>query len=297
MQHHVGPQVAPRLVPEIDLRMVMHPLNQIRPVENRLQNHLPPVALHLRVAPQGVGQVSRLGRDAAVELHQVPQLVFQGSPLLVLGRVDAFDPLAELGDIIPERLEQDIEGLLVGLLEPARLFVHDFVREAAELQAHRLLLLLASGALGLPLLGVSLPQGRDLGFRRSPHGGQLRFDARTGIGQYAHLLLAALTQFAFRPRGLQRRLQTRFRGRQRCGGLPFAGGSPGACRRKPPRLPAPQRQDDQQNNRQGGGQKSKNKGCIHRCARVVFHAKIAINSRKTIRRVAAERKWLPDGRN
>ena len=38
---------------------------------------------------------------------------------------------------------------------------------------------------------------------------------RQGIGQYAHLLLATLTQFAFRPRGLQRRLQTRFRGRQR----------------------------------------------------------------------------------
>ena len=65
-QHHVGAAVVPRLVLDVELRLVVHAADEVRTVENRFENHLAPVALHLRVALQRVGQIGGLGGDAAL---------------------------------------------------------------------------------------------------------------------------------------------------------------------------------------------------------------------------------------
>lgn len=104
-QHHVGTAVVAFAVLDVELRLVVDAADEARMVEDGFENHLAPVALHLRIALQGVGQICRLGRDAAVELHEVLQLVVQRAALLVLVAVDALDPLAEFGDVLLEGLE------------------------------------------------------------------------------------------------------------------------------------------------------------------------------------------------
>lgn len=195
-QHHVGAAVVPRLVLDVELRLIVHAADEVRTVENRFENHLAPVALHLRVALQRVGQIGGLGGDAAVELHEVLQLVVQRAALLVLVAVDALDPLAELGDILLEGLEQQVERFLVGLPEAARLLAQHLVGQVLELEAEPLLALLALGLLGGALLGRAAAQGLNLGggtfaFGRSPLalGGQRGFDA--------HALLEAGARLGF----------------------------------------------------------------------------------------------------
>ena len=192
VEDHVGPQVVARSVLEVVLRVVVHPFDEVRVVENRLQNHLAPVALDLRIALERVGQIGGLGRDAAVQLHQVAQLVLQRAALLGLRRVDLLHPLAELRDVLPERLQQQIHRLAVGLFELLRLLAQNLGRQRLELQPQRLLLLFAPGLFGFALLGAAGAERRDLGLRCGFRGRQFPFqgDARLGLSEHALLGIA-----------------------------------------------------------------------------------------------------------
>ena len=190
MQHHVRTQVAALVVLDVVLRLVVDALRERRAVEDRLQQHLAPVALHLRVAFQCVGQVPGVGRDVLVQLHEAFELVFQLAALFVLVGVDALDPFAELGDVLAEGFQQEVQRLLVRLLELPRLLAEDLRGEVFEFQAEALLQLLACGTFGVALLGVLRPQGVDLRGRRGPQGGQL--------GLCAEVLFAQRPQFGLR---------------------------------------------------------------------------------------------------
>ena len=103
----------------------MDAFGQGRVVEDRFEQHLAPVALHLRIAFQGVGQVPGLGGDRLVEFHQALEFRFQFAALGGLRGVDLLDALAEIDDILPERLQKDVDRLLVRLLEPLRLLAQN----------------------------------------------------------------------------------------------------------------------------------------------------------------------------
>ena len=66
----------------------MDALREGRTVEDRFEQHLAPVALHLRIAFQGVGQVPGRGGDRLVEFHQAFEFRFQLAPLGGLRGVD-----------------------------------------------------------------------------------------------------------------------------------------------------------------------------------------------------------------
>ena len=151
----------------------MHAADKVRIVENRRQDHLAPVALYLGISFEGVGQIGRLGRDAAVELHEVLQFALQLAVLLAFGRIDLLDARAEIGDILFERFQQQVERFAVRLLEMARLLAQNIVGEVAELHAQQLL--------GLLPLGFALP---DLAFQRlgCRFGFGARFDQRANLG-------------------------------------------------------------------------------------------------------------------
>ena len=56
------------------------------------------------------------------------QLVFQFAALRSLRGVDFFDAFAEVGDVVLERLEQQVDGFLARLPEALRLLAEDFGR-------------------------------------------------------------------------------------------------------------------------------------------------------------------------
>ena len=122
-------------------------LDQIRVVENRRQDHLTHIALHLRVATNGLGQVVGFVGDAAVEIHQVFELVFQCAVALDIVAVDRLDTQTKIRNIIAERLEQLLDRLRIGLAEHATLLLQNIVRQIAKLLLHRLLHLLHFGLL------------------------------------------------------------------------------------------------------------------------------------------------------
>ena len=55
--------------------------------------------------------------------------------LFAFGRVDLFDARAEIGDILFERFQQQVERLSVGLLELLGLLAQNVVGKVAELHA------------------------------------------------------------------------------------------------------------------------------------------------------------------
>ena len=190
----------------------MYPFDEVRIAEDRFEDHLAPIALHLRVAFQRVGEVGGLGRDAAVELHEVAEFVLERSPLFVFGGVDRLHTFAELRDVVLERFEQQVERCFVRLAESARLLAQNVVRQIAELRAQQLFGFLAFGLFGRhALLGRGEPCsgrcGRCLCLgalfaqplclvlkRGEPHAqsGRLRLRGRTLFGGEAQLLGPAL---------------------------------------------------------------------------------------------------------
>ena len=169
----------------------MHAPYQVRIVENRIEDHLAPVALHLGISLEGVGQVGRLGRDAPVQLHEVLQLALQFAVLLAFGRVNLLDAGAEVGDILLEGFQQQIERLAVSLFELFGLLAQNVVGKVAELHAQQLFGLLPLG-LGLPDfaiqrfhlrfgLGARFDQRADLGFGTLARRPQLLL--RSGLPQ------------------------------------------------------------------------------------------------------------------
>lgn len=185
VQHHVGPQVAPLLVLDVVLRLVVDALREGRTVEDRFEQHLAPVALHLRIAFQGVGQVPGLGGDRLVEFHQAFEFRFQLAPLGGLRGVDLLDALAEVDDVLLERFQKDVDRLPAGLLEPLRLLAQNLRREVFELQAETLFELFAFGFLGGALLGVLLFQAGDFRLGRGAQGGQFGFGAQPRFDLHA----------------------------------------------------------------------------------------------------------------
>ena len=77
LQDHVGTQVVALLVLQVVLRLVVDALGQMRTVENRLEKHLAPVALHFRVAFQRAGQVVGLLGHAQVRLAEPTNFRFE----------------------------------------------------------------------------------------------------------------------------------------------------------------------------------------------------------------------------
>ncbi len=98
---------------------------------------------------------------------------FNSPCCLAFGRIDLLDARAEIGDILFERFQQQVERFAVRLREMARLFAQNIVGEVAELHAQQLL--------GLLPLGFALP---DLAFQRlgCRFGFGARFDQRADLG-------------------------------------------------------------------------------------------------------------------
>ena len=150
VQDHIGAQVVALLIFEIGLHHIVLALDQIRVVENRRQDHLAHIALHLRIATNGLGQVVGFVGDAAVKIHQVFELIFQCAVTFDIVAVNRLDTQTKICNIIAEWLEQLFDRLRIGLAEHAALLLQNIVRQVAELLLHCLLHLLH---LGLLLLG------------------------------------------------------------------------------------------------------------------------------------------------
>ena len=283
VQHYVGAQVAALLVLDVVLGLVMYAFDECRAVEDRFEQHLAPVALHLRVAFQRVGEVGRLGRDTAVQLHEVFQLGFQLAPLRGLRGVDLFDPLAEVGDVVAEGFQQTVDLLLTGLAEAHRVFAQNFGREVFELRPEGLLQLFALGLLGRTLLGVFRPQRREFRLGRGPERRQLRFGAGPLFGQCLCLRFVPLAKLPFGRHGLLGRGQPGFGGRKTGGGVAFARFGVGVRRAETAGFPMPEQQDDGEDGCQAAGCQYEKRGRGHGLCGNLFHAKIAIYSRKTSR--------------
>ena len=192
VQHDVGPQVAPLLVLDVVLRLVMDPLGEGRVVEDRFEQHLAPVALHLRIALQRLREVLRLGRDVAVELHQGLQL----APLRGLRGVDLLDALAEVCDVVAEGFEHEVDRLAACLPEMLRLLAEDLRREVLELGAEALLGCFALGLVCGRLLGILPAQGLDLRRGRGPQRRQFGLGAQMLFADALQLRLCCLAGLA-----------------------------------------------------------------------------------------------------
>ena len=164
VQHHVGPQVASFGILDIVLRFVVDAFQQRRIVQNGLQQHFAPVALHLGVAFEGVGQVLCVGRDRAVEFLQPLQFVLQLSALRGLRGVDFFHAFAKLRNVVLERFEQQIDRFLARLPEALRLLAQYLGRQVAEPEPQGLLLLVAALFLRFAFFSRAAAQGFEFGF-------------------------------------------------------------------------------------------------------------------------------------
>ena len=131
-----------------------------------------------------------------VQLHEAFELVFQLAALLVFVGVDAFDAFAELGDILPEGLQQDVQRLLVGLFELPGLFAEDLRGEVLELKAEALLEFLALGMFRFAFFGVFLPQGGELCGARGSQGCQFGLCAQMLFAQGAQFVLRLVATLA-----------------------------------------------------------------------------------------------------
>ena len=139
VQYHIGTQVVARLILQVGLDVIVLPFDQVRMVEDRREDHLAHIALNLRVSLQGVGQIRSLVGNLAVELHQPVELVPQRPVTLHIVAVDILNPLPELRNILPKRLQKHLHSLTVGLLELPALLLEYVARHVAELFAHGLL--------------------------------------------------------------------------------------------------------------------------------------------------------------
>ena len=122
-------------------------LDEVRVVEDRGQDHLTHIALHLRIATNSLGQVVGFVGNATVELHQVFKLVFQCSVAFEIVAMDRLDSQLKIGNIVAERFEQLLDRLRVGLTEHAALLLQNIACQVAELLLHNLLQLLLLGTL------------------------------------------------------------------------------------------------------------------------------------------------------
>ena len=154
VQDDVRPEVVPFGVLHVGLCRIVDAFLQIGTFENGVEYHFAPVALYLAVAPQGGGKVVGLLGDAAVELHQTVEFRLEGAAVLVLFGVDFLHPLLEAGDVVLQRLQNDVERLFVDILELARLAFEDVVGGLLELEHQHLVLL-------LQLLSLFVEPGRE----------------------------------------------------------------------------------------------------------------------------------------
>ena len=130
---HLAPFILQELLPEVVLT-----LDQTGCLKQTLQNHFPPVALHLRVAFQGTRQVVRLLAEAVVQVHQLLDAFAQRETLLGFGTVDLLHLLAEVFQVFAQRTEQGVQMLGVQTGEVLRLALEDAVGEVLKLDAHAL---------------------------------------------------------------------------------------------------------------------------------------------------------------
>ena len=117
----------------------MHPFDQVRTVEDRLEYHFAPVALHFRITFERGGQVIGLLAHAQVHLVEVPDLLFERKALLRLFFVHLLDFFAEPLYIVAERLKQQLQRFAVRLLELVTLLLEYLGGEILELHALPLL--------------------------------------------------------------------------------------------------------------------------------------------------------------
>ena len=89
-----------------------------------------------------------------LRLHQTVEFRLEGAAVLVLFGVDFLHPLLEVGDVVLQRLQNDVERLFVDILELARLAFEDVVGGLLELEHQHLVLL-------LQLLSLFVEPGRE----------------------------------------------------------------------------------------------------------------------------------------
>ena len=242
MQHHVGPQVASFLVLDVVLRLVVDAFGQGRVVEDRFEQHLAPVALHLRVAFECLREVLRLGRNVLVEFHEPFELGPQFAALRGLRGIDLLDTPPEVGDVVPEGFEQQVDRLPARLAEMLRLLAQDLRGEVPELRAEPLLGRLPFGFLCGVLFGYFFLQGRDFGLRRGAQRRQLGFRLHPLLREAAYAFLLLPLRLSGRSGRLGGGGQTGLRRRQARRGVAFARLGFAAVGRMTLRVPAPQPQ-------------------------------------------------------
>ena len=134
------------------LHEIFPPLGQSRPFQYIFKNHLSPVALHLGVPLEGIGEVIGLGAQPIVQLPQVLHLLPQRKALFCFGKVHLFHLLSERVDVLAERLQDAVHVIPVEAGEPLGFLFEDFGGDLFELQVEALPQLLHLFFLYLQLL-------------------------------------------------------------------------------------------------------------------------------------------------
>ena len=122
VENHIGPQAASlvvfqnlAIVVACDLHLIVQPFLQAREVEYLLEHHFSPVALHLAVAAQGLGELTCFLADAAVHVAQVLDLLLQGGSVAPLLRLVGLDGGLEGVEVVFKGIQDVVEALLVGI--------------------------------------------------------------------------------------------------------------------------------------------------------------------------------------
>ncbi len=131
---HVGQAPLAVRVDAGHLRLELASLVQAGLLEDALEDHLAPVSLHLAVALQRARQAQRLVAHPPVELLQRRDLVQQARARLGVAGVDLVDATAEVGELLAQRVQREIERGPAVLAEPVGLLLENAVGDRRELE-------------------------------------------------------------------------------------------------------------------------------------------------------------------
>lgn len=177
---------------------------QAAALQHRLEDQLAPVALGLLVALERPGKRGRLVAEPRIEAGQLVELGLERAALALFLAVQRLDPLAELLDLLAERLEQGLQalaalgavGLLTLLEDPAGELVELVLEPLPGLLQQRQLLAVAQRR----LLALRLQPGRALALLGQPVAGlgERRLDALEALAAAVELGVALVSSCSSR---------------------------------------------------------------------------------------------------
>ena len=143
MHHHIGTQVVAVLVLHVFLHLVLATFTQAAVLQNRGQQLLAPVALHLTVADQRLGQTLGLGSQPQRAVEHRLHLCLECSRIAVVALPALLEGILHLSKFLSQWRQQGIHLPRIALFKGSLTFFQQFLRGILHLVAEcRHLLLL-----------------------------------------------------------------------------------------------------------------------------------------------------------